>query len=244
MKNGTMVLQKNYILTISLIAGFLLISTPVQAQSEYTVKESIILQNSVPHDRVGENGDVWFHNHNDMSILVDAESQDPVAELEENFDIEGKETMETHDQSIAYFPPPLQQVRNGVKATSVTCTEGQELVLKQSNGQPACVKPSSVAKLIERGWAIHVLPDYVKNESNNSVSFSVGEHTVKTEQVNYFQNSQGYLARPTSGEFPAVVMIHEIWGVNDNIKEMAEKLASHGYVVLAVDLYDGRLLQP
>ena len=34
-------------------------------------------------------------------------------------------------------------------------------------------------------------------------------------------------------------MIHEWWGLNENIKEMAEKLASHGYVVLAVDLYEG-----
>jgi len=36
-------------------------------------------------------------------------------------------------------------------------------------------------------------------------------------------------------------MIHEWWGLNDNIKEMAEKLASHGYIVLAVDLYDGKV---
>jgi len=36
-------------------------------------------------------------------------------------------------------------------------------------------------------------------------------------------------------------MIHEWWGLNENIKEMAKKLASHGYVVLAVDLYDGKI---
>ena len=36
-------------------------------------------------------------------------------------------------------------------------------------------------------------------------------------------------------------MIHEWWGLNDNIKEMAQKLASHGYIVLAVDLYDGEV---
>lgn len=232
-------LQKKYILTISLIAGFLLLSTSVQVQSEYATE--FIPQSHAPQDMVGENWNAFVHNHRDVVIFVDAESQDQV-ELEEGIDVGGKESTDTHDHGIAYFPPPLQQLRNGVKATSVTCTEGQELVMKQSNGQPACVKPSSVAKLIERGWAIHVLPDYVKNENNNSVAFSTGEYAVETETVNYFQNSKGYLARPSAdGEFPAVVMIHESLGVNDNIKQMAEKLASHGYIVLAVDLYDGKV---
>lgn len=233
-----MALQKNHILVISLIAGLMLISTSVQVQSEYV--ESIMPQKSA-HDM--ESGSAWFHNHSDMITLVDAESQDPVTELEESFDMEGKGTTETHDHSIAYFPPPLQQIKNGVKATDVTCTEGQELVLKQSNGQPACVKPSSVAKLIERGWAIHVLPDYIKSENNNSVAYSSGDYAVQTEQINYFQNAQGYLARPdAAGEFPAVIMIHENLGITDSIKEMAEKLASYGYIVLAVDLYDGKVV--
>ena len=69
--------------------------------------------------------------------------------------------------SIAYFPPPLKQIQDGTEPTNVTCTEGLELVLKLSNGKPACIKPSSVDKLIERGWAIHVLPDY-QDSNNNS----------------------------------------------------------------------------
>ena len=140
---------------------------------------------------------------------------------------------------IAYFPPPLKQISQGTLPENVTCTEGLELVLKKSNGLPACVKPSSVEKLIERGWAIHVLPDY-HPQNNNSEIFEEGIYDVKSELVTYFENSKGYLAKPTTdGEFPGIVMIHEWWGLNDNIKEMAEKLASHGYVVLAVDLYNG-----
>ena len=143
--------------------------------------------------------------------------------------------------SIAYFPPPLKQIEKGTEPLNVTCTEGKELVLKKSNGLPACVFPSSVEKLIDRGWAIHILPDY-SNENNNSQIFDVGQHIVTTETVNYFENTNGYLAKPsTSGNFPGMVMIHEWWGLNENIKEMAEKLASHGYVVLAVDLYDGNV---
>lgn len=135
--------------------------------------------------------------------------------------------------------PPLKQISQGVELTNVICTEGLELVIKKSNGDPACLKPSSVAKLIERGWAIHVLPDY-KDKNNNSEIFTIGSFNVETQEVNYFDNSHGFLAKPSDeGVFPGIIMIHEWWGLNDNIKEMAEKLASHGYVVLAVDLYNG-----
>ena len=131
---------------------------------------------------------------------------------------------------VAFFPPPLKQIQDGVEPDKVTCTEGLELILKLSNGNPACIKPTSSEKLIERGWAIHILPDYEKSENNNSVIFAMGDHYVQTENVNYFENSNGYLAKPiTEGEYPGVVMIHEFWGLNDSIKQMAEKLASHGY---------------
>ncbi|MFW2405231.1 MAG: dienelactone hydrolase family protein [Gammaproteobacteria bacterium] len=52
---------------------------------------------------------------------------------------------------------------------------------------------------------------------------------------------QGYLVRPSSGGegLPAVIVIHEWWGLNDNIRRAADRLAGEGYVALAVDLYDG-----
>ena len=143
--------------------------------------------------------------------------------------------------AIAYFPPPLKQIQEGTEPSNVTCTEGLELVMKLSNGQPACIKPSSIEKLIQRGWAIHILPDYT-NENTNSEIFTLGEFAVDVMNVDYFQNSNGYLAKPSAdGEYPAVIMIHEWWGLNDNVRDMAEKLASHGYVVFAVDLYDGQV---
>ena len=42
-------------------------------------------------------------------------------------------------------------------------------------------------------------------------------------------------------KLPAVIMIHENRGLNDNIKDTADILAKQGYVVLAVDLFQGQV---
>lgn len=68
---------------------------------------------------------------------------------------------------------------------------------------------------------------------------------VETQTVAYAtvngQQVQGYLARPVDAEgpIPGVIVIHEWWGLNDNIRSMAEQLAGEGYRALAVDLYGG-----
>ncbi len=50
-----------------------------------------------------------------------------------------------------------------------------------------------------------------------------------------------YLARPDGpGPFPALVVIHEAYGLNDDIRGIAERLAGAGYAALAVDLFHGR----
>ncbi len=55
------------------------------------------------------------------------------------------------------------------------------------------------------------------------------------------RNLVGFLAMPgdAAEPLPGIIVIHEWWGLNDNIKAMTRKLASEGYVALAVDLYGG-----
>ena len=67
-------------------------------------------------------------------------------------------------------------------------------------------------------------------ESRN-VSYKSGDETV---------NAVMY-APPGKGPFPALVVIHEWWGLNDWVKEQASKLADQGYVTLAIDLYRGKV---
>jgi carboxymethylenebutenolidase len=72
---------------------------------------------------------------------------------------------------------------------------------------------------------------------------------LQSKSVNYYDDSSGYLVFPTTmtseqqqqQKIPAVVMVHEWWGLNDNIKNMANTLAKEGYVVLAADLYKGEV---
>ncbi|WP_441000745.1 dienelactone hydrolase family protein [Fodinibius sp. SL11] len=54
----------------------------------------------------------------------------------------------------------------------------------------------------------------------------------------------GYLAKPEGAtNAPGIIVIHEWWGLNDNIRMMTDKLAGEGYSALAVDLYNGKVAE-
>ncbi|WP_424951467.1 dienelactone hydrolase family protein [Deinococcus sp.] len=65
-----------------------------------------------------------------------------------------------------------------------------------------------------------------------------------TERLTFSSGSRtlnAQLAVPEGGgPFPAVVIIHEAFGLNQNIREVAARFAAEGYVALAVDLFAGR----
>jgi carboxymethylenebutenolidase len=52
---------------------------------------------------------------------------------------------------------------------------------------------------------------------------------------------ESFFARPKAGgPFPGLILIHEIYGLNDNIREIAGRFAAEGYAALAVDLFANR----
>jgi carboxymethylenebutenolidase len=67
--------------------------------------------------------------------------------------------------------------------------------------------------------------------TGKDVSYKSGDDTVNA--VLYTPKGKG--------PFPALVVIHEWWGLNDWVKEQASKLADEGYSTLAIDLYRGKV---
>jgi hypothetical protein len=59
--------------------------------------------------------------------------------------------VEEHEKEYAGLPP-LQQVKSGVASNKVVCDSGMELIIKNTNGSPACVKPATAERLIQLGW--------------------------------------------------------------------------------------------
>ena len=93
-----------------------------------------------------------------------------------------------------------------------------EQIKKKLGGGSSQVTPTIAAELLEQKGAVKYAG----------------------ETITYGNGFKGYYSAPVKdGIFPGVVMIHEWWGLNDHMKTMADLLASHGYRVVAVDLYNG-----
>jgi carboxymethylenebutenolidase len=76
--------------------------------------------------------------------------------------------------------------------------------------------------------------------------FNLAGAVLATEQAVSFKSGDetaaGFLVTPEGkGPFPAVIVIHEWWGLNDWVKDQARALAKEGYAALAVDLYRGKV---
>jgi carboxymethylenebutenolidase len=87
------------------------------------------------------------------------------------------------------------------------------------------------------------------SSSDAKTEGSVGEvvqHAVITDTLAYGevgdQNVKGHFAFPEDkvGASPAVVLVHEWWGLNDDMRLLANQFAAEGFIVLAVDLFGGR----
>ena len=63
------------------------------------------------------------------------------------------------------------------------------------------------------------------------------------EMVEFASNgdtASGYLATPSSGRGPGVIVIQEWWGLVPHIKDVCDRFAREGFVALAPDLFHGK----
>ena len=71
------------------------------------------------------------------------------------------------------------------------------------------------------------------------------QHAVITDTLAYGEiddlNVKGHFAFPEDkmGSTPAIILVHEWWGLNDDIRALANQFAAEGFIVLAVDLFAG-----
>lgn len=84
----------------------------------------------------------------------------------------------------------------------------------------------------------------ILSPDGEEISTAENGKRILSRDVAYWNGNEqvkGYLAMPQDAEnLPAVILIHEWWGLNDNMRDMAKQFAGQGYVALAVDLYEGQ----
>src|SRR5258707_14258967 len=65
--------------------------------------------------------------------------------------------------------------------------------------------------------------------------------TISVPRSNGKGGMDSFLAKPEgAGPFPGIIVIHEIFGVNDNLRQITRQFAEQGYAALAVDLFSNR----
>jgi len=82
-------------------------------------------------------------------------------------------------EDIEPVDAPLKQFKSGIAADEIVCKEGLVVTIKSSNGNPACVKPETKEKLIERGWA-------KTNWSPSIIPTDLSDVTIKLERTACF----------------------------------------------------------
>lgn len=83
--------------------------------------------------------------------------------------------------------------------------------------------------------------------TGNDVAWLEPAGPVDTAKIAYSYGrtgrGEGYLAHPAGSDsaIPGLILIHEWWGLNDNMRAVTRRVAGEGYMALAVDLYESRV---
>jgi carboxymethylenebutenolidase len=102
------------------------------------------------------------------------------------------------------------------------------------NPKPQVTRREFVVTALSSGFALAVQPVSAATIVTDSDGLSVGEASIGSGNDNF----PGYFARPATGEvFPVVLVVQEIFGVHEHIKDVCRRLAKQGYLAIAPELY-------
>jgi carboxymethylenebutenolidase len=109
----------------------------------------------------------------------------------------------------------------------VACGSAKQSAPATTAPAPTTNVPASTGPLSEAEFkALHASPMETKE-------------SLRGEMIE-INGTKAYLSLPEGkGPFPAIIVIHEWWGLNDNIKHWSDRLTTAGYAAVAVDLYGG-----
>jgi len=115
-------------------------------------------------------------------------------------------------------PSPLHQFKTGTVAKDVKCNDSLFLVIKAEDGSPACVKPDTAQKLIERGWAKEIVPTNQTSLNQNSNSSRTIPNPMADLENNVgivnWKNQTYYFETPnyteTASGHPAQILFHDV----------------------------------
>jgi carboxymethylenebutenolidase len=115
----------------------------------------------------------------------------------------------------------------------------------------AACEPPQTAEDADRAAAMENVDAMSREHADDSATPSAAAHkapdqaVVADDRMAYAEVkdelSYGHFVFPEAmvEPYPAIIVIHEWWGLNDGVRAMADQLAGLGYIVLAVDLYAG-----
>ena len=77
---------------------------------------------------------------------------------------------------------PLKQYKAGIDAKNVVCKQEYQLILRSEDSSPACVKPDTAQKLVERGWGTII------NFANQPANSTPLPNSIKVPNTNFTVN--------------------------------------------------------
>ena len=157
-----------------------------------------------------------YHFHIEALALVDInnivdQSNPPTFDSWWSVDDKGNISKDTNSTTVSKIKnaSPIQQFKSGVAADDVKCGLGLQLVIKTKDGSPACARPQTAQKLVERkwGWAMQPIGS-IKPLPNRIMGLEDNTGIVTFGNQNYYFLTPNYT--DTAYSNPVQVSFHDV----------------------------------